>query len=104
MNRDLSLRISAARECFEESGILFLSKNKNLIQEKDLPGKSELQKWREMVEGDASVFFDICEELGAFPNVENMFEWSNWLTPPSILPYRFDTAFYIAMVSTKRRS
>ena len=100
----MSLRISAARECFEESGILFLSKNKNLIQEKDLPGKSELQKWREMVEGDASVFFDVCEELGAFPNVENMFEWSNWLTPPSILPYRFDTAFYIAMVSYEIRS
>ena len=34
--RDLSLRISSIRECFEESGILIVEKNGELIQGKGL--------------------------------------------------------------------
>ena len=39
--RDLSLRLGAIRETFEESGILLLEKGGSLIQEKDLPVVSD---------------------------------------------------------------
>ena len=40
--RDLSLRLGAIRETFEESGILLLEKGGTLIQDKDLPVVSGL--------------------------------------------------------------
>jgi len=98
VSRDLSLRISSIRECFEESGILLVEKDGQLIQAKDLPSQSEITKWRKTVEGSADEFLALCKEIKARPLVENLFEWSNWLTPPSILPYRFDTAFYLASI------
>jgi len=98
ISRDLSLRITAIRETFEESGILLLEKNGQLIKSSDLPNKNEIKQWRNAVEADASKFLDICKELGACPKVDQFYEWSNWLTPPGILPKRFDTAFYLTNI------
>ncbi len=90
LDKDLSLRISSIRECFEESGILFLEKNGTLVSEAELPDRDELSRWRKTVESDSSAFYDLCCELDAWPKVADVFDWSNWLTPPSILPYRFE--------------
>ena len=98
ISRDLSLRITAIRETFEESGILLLEKNGQLIKSSDLPNKNEIKQWRNAVEADASKFLDMCKELGACPKVDQLYEWSNWLTPPGILPKRFDTAFYLTNI------
>lgn len=98
--RDLSLRITAIRETFEESGILLLEDEKTGDLVKNVPPKSELKKWRTLVEGDSTQFYELCRELGAYPKVDELSEWSNWLTPPGILPRRFDTAFYVAKINS----
>ena len=77
--------------------------------------------WRKETEKDSTKFITICEELGATPAVDVLYEWCNWLTPPGlrvdnqsdhltakiifklnptkgILPKRFDTAFYITSI------
>ena len=62
------------RECFEESGILYLEKNGELITETSLPVK-ELGKWRTDVENDAKLFYELCKELDAWPAVNRLFDW-----------------------------
>jgi nucleoside diphosphate-linked moiety X motif protein 19 len=64
IDRNVSLRISAIRETFEESGILILRKNNELIDESSLPNKSELKIWRKECEKDSSKFYEMCCELG----------------------------------------
>jgi len=96
--RDLSLRIGAIRETFEESGILILEKNGEAIKAKHLPSRAELAQWRRETESSADAFIDVCAELDAYPAVNQLHEWSNWLTPPGILPKRFDTAFYVTAI------
>ena len=87
---------------FLESGILLLEDESTgeLIKSSKLPNKTEIKKWRDTVEADSTQFYEICNELGAYPKVDQLYEWSNWLTPPGILPKRFDTAFYIANIDS----
>ena len=88
------MRISAIRETFEESGILLLSKNSGLLSDSNLPCRNELEKWRSAVRSDPACFLDICDELLAYPMLDKVYEWSNWLTP-SFEKKRFDTAFFL---------
>ena len=44
--------------------------------------QSELSVWRQETEKDSTKFIAICEELGATPAVDVLYEWCNWLTPP----------------------
>ena len=78
-----------------------MEKNGELISAEHVPDRTELTNWRKTVEGDAATFYDLCTELDAWPKIDGLFDWSNWLTPPSILPYRFDTAFYVARVGVR---
>ena len=46
--RELSLRLTAIRETFEEAGILILKKNGRLIKSEELPNLEELKNWRQL--------------------------------------------------------
>ena len=97
-DRNLTLRIAAVRETFEESGILLLEKNGELVGKKQLPDIGELRKWRNIVSKDPASFFDLCSNLNARPRINHLIEWSNWMTPVGIASKRFDAAFYLTVI------
>ncbi|XP_076757181.1 acyl-coenzyme A diphosphatase NUDT19 [Xylocopa sonorina] len=102
--RDVSLRISAIRETFEECGILIcrqLQKTTNDIGWANYIqiSKNELQNWQTRVHNDAREFYRLCENFNCYPDLWSLHEWSNWLTPTFIPGKRFDTAFYLACIS-----
>ena len=99
----MSLRIAAIRETFEESGILVLGKRDTLIGEADLPSKSEVQNWRTIVRNNPLEFYNMCLELEAVPQLNSLYEWSNWLSPV-MMPKRFDVMFFLtALTELPRR-
>ena len=71
-----------------------------MIQYSKLPNQNELERWREIVAADSTQFYDLCKELGAYPMVNQLYEWSNWRTPPGTMAKIFDTAFYITKIGS----
>ncbi|CAL7950636.1 unnamed protein product [Xylocopa violacea] len=62
--------------------------------------KNELQDWQSRVHNDATEFYTLCENFNCYPDLWSLYEWSNWLTPTYTNGKRFDTAFYLACIST----
>lgn len=57
-----------------------------------------LSKWRDRVRQDASQFIAMCKEIEIEPDVNSLFDWSQYLAA-AIAKVRFDTIFYIAPLS-----
>lgn len=102
---DVAFRICALRETFEESGVLLVvSKPEERTEEveevshykvKELC-RSEVTRWRALVNQNPSNFIRMCRELQVMPNIWALHEWGNWLTPKGRYGgTRFDTAFFI---------
>ncbi|KYN04265.1 Nucleoside diphosphate-linked moiety X motif 19, mitochondrial, partial [Cyphomyrmex costatus] len=98
--KEISLRITAIRETFEECGILICRRNKNgevhsgWAEHISVP-EGELQMWQNKVHNDAMEFFNLCQKLKCYPDLWALHEWSNWLTPVLASNKRFDTIFYL---------
>ncbi|XP_041648639.1 nucleoside diphosphate-linked moiety X motif 19 [Cheilinus undulatus] len=109
---EVAFRICALRETFEESGVLLVVskvEEKRLLKsmegscdtDKVLHNKtsslsrSELTKWRALVNQNPSNFIRMCRELEVLPNIWALHEWSNWLTPKGRRAARYDTVFFI---------
>lgn len=100
---DLSLRVTAIRETFEECGIL-LCKRTNCDNAQPCPTASHLEidsidNWRKLVQKNASHFIDLCNQNNCYPDVGALYLWSNWLSPP-LLNAKFDTKFFLACIET----
>ena len=91
LRREVSLRITAIRETFEESGILLANPKKNVTA-----AIHELPLWRTRIMKDGRLFLEMCRELNICPDVAALKLWSNWLTPIDIPGKRFDTLFFVA--------
>ena len=84
--RELSLRITAIRETFEELGIIFCRDRKSLTSA-DGKGYGNFKEdfdrkhWQSLIHNDASKFLTLCEELDIVPDIWSLCEWSNWFTP-----------------------
>lgn len=103
--KEVSLRITAIRETFEECGIL-LCKQSREDKREDFGwaqymniSENELYNWQTRVHNDAREFYTLCENFNCYPDLWSLYEWSNWLTP-TVFSERYDTAFYLACVST----
>ncbi|OAD61036.1 Nucleoside diphosphate-linked moiety X motif 19, mitochondrial, partial [Eufriesea mexicana] len=102
--REISLRITAIRETFEECGILIC---KQSIEDTTHVGwanhvkisENELQNWQTRVHNDAREFYILCESFNCYPDLWSLYEWSNWLTPTYFIGRRYDTVFYLASIS-----
>jgi 8-oxo-dGTP pyrophosphatase MutT (NUDIX family) len=83
---DPAFVVAAARETFEEAGLLFA----------DLPLDGEvLSLARRRLAAGEETFGTMLRRLGARLDVSQMRYFSRWITPP-ITTHRFDTRFFVA--------
>lgn len=87
---DLSLRIAALREVFEETGLLL-----------GQTVSAEATAYRRRVSEDPRVFLTLHQELGLTPACHILSPWARWITP-SAEPRRYDTRFFLTC--TERES
>ncbi|CAK9812563.1 Acyl-coenzyme A diphosphatase NUDT19 [Anthophora plagiata] len=101
--REVSLRITAIRETFEECGILICRQSQDDSVQFGWAShieisENELQSWQMRVHNDAREFYTLCENFKCYPDLWSLHEWSNWLTPTYFVGRRFDTVFYLACI------
>ncbi|XP_008544290.1 acyl-coenzyme A diphosphatase NUDT19 [Microplitis demolitor] len=97
--REVSLRITAIRETFEECGILIAQsnhKNSSHAHHFTINEKEQVVKWQKKVHNNATEFYELCESLQCYPDLWSLHEWSSWLTPAFLDGKRFNTIFFTA--------
>ncbi|XP_043285485.1 nucleoside diphosphate-linked moiety X motif 19 [Venturia canescens] len=103
LRREISLRITAIRETFEECGILICNKpgDKGVLTDwaKHLV-MDEAKSWQSRVHNDPMKFYRMCEDHQCYPNIWALHEWSNWLTP-TVFAKRFDTVFFFVCMQSQ---
>ena len=96
--RDISLRLTAIRETFEESGVL-LTRSKDERGAFTFSDPQSLSDWRSRVHRDPDQLLQLFHNLDTVPDLWSLREWSDWLTPTDLHEQgsrRFDTLFYQA--------
>ena len=86
-----SLRIAAAREVFEESGLLLATCGG---EELDAAGSAAFDEQRARVEADPTVFIQLIRDAGLRLTLDRLVPFAHWITP-SFEPRRFDTHFFL---------
>ncbi len=98
---ELSLRVAAIREAFEESGVLLARyRNSGLIP--DGQQMAELEGYRAELEQDHTTLLTLVREEGLELATDLLVPFSRWLTPP-VPAKRFDTHFFVAKVPVDYR-
>ena len=88
------LMVSAIREAFEESGILFARQiNSDSLVTNDVAEK--LEHYRAQLEKNQCSMSDFLSNESLCLAVDELYHFAHWVTPDS-MPKRFDTHFYIA--------
>ena len=102
LSKEISLRISAIRETFEESSVL-LCKPKMLEPRISKWGTflagEEIPNWQERVHQNAGQFIEMCRELQCCPDIWSLQKWSSWLTPTN-RAQRFEAIFFIVTLDS----
>ncbi|XP_068147226.1 acyl-coenzyme A diphosphatase NUDT19 [Drosophila tropicalis] len=97
-SRDISLRITALREAFEEVGILLCRQRGNLWHgSPSLVHPAEHSEWQQKVHNDASQFLELCRHLDVIPDLWTLHEWSIWRSGATS-SRKFDTVYYITVL------
>ncbi|XP_053663419.1 acyl-coenzyme A diphosphatase NUDT19-like [Anopheles marshallii] len=99
LDRNISLRLCAIRETFEELGILLAKR----IEEDRRAGygavvkckSADIASWQKHVHDGVKQFRELCNRMKVVPDVLNLYEWSTWITPTILHKKRFETAFFL---------
>ena len=86
-----SLRIAAAREVFEESGLLLATRDGEVL---NAAASAAFDSQRTAVEADPSLFINLVREAGLRLTLDRLVPFAHWITP-SFEPRRFDTHFFL---------
>jgi 8-oxo-dGTP pyrophosphatase MutT (NUDIX family) len=99
--RAQALVCAAARELFEESGILLAGPDAGSVVD-DTTGE-ELEADRRALVGRALAFADFLTNRGLVLRTDLMVAWGHWVTP-IFEPRRYDTRFFAAMLPAGQRA
>ena len=89
----LAYWIAAARECFEESGILLVFDSRDLPID---PRRAEnLEPFRTELNAGSLQFSEFLEKEGLYIHAHEIAYYSHWITAPG-RPRRFSTRFFVA--------
>jgi 8-oxo-dGTP pyrophosphatase MutT (NUDIX family) len=86
-----ALRIAAAREVFEESGLLLATRDGKPV---GLDVCAAFDPKRGAVEADPSLFLKLVREAGLSLLLDRLVYFAHWITP-AFEPRRFDTHFFL---------
>lgn len=104
LEREISLRLTAIRETFEELGVVLCcppsqisasSPFSNYFHSKDL----DIPAWQHKIHNSHESLMNFCDKFGLVPDLLNVYEWSVWLTP-TFYPKRFETAFFLVTLNS----
>ncbi|XP_043065366.1 nucleoside diphosphate-linked moiety X motif 19 isoform X2 [Drosophila ficusphila] len=98
-SREITLRLTAVRECFEEVGLLLCRKRSQLdfgavACAQEVP---DLEAWQRRVHNKPSEFLTLCRELEVVPDLWALHEWSAWASP-GFMRKGYETVFFMAFV------
>ena len=85
--------VAAARECFEESGILLAFDERN--SEIDAQRAAALERFREPLNEGKLAFSEFLETEGLYIHAQDIAYYSHWITAPG-RARRFSTRFFVA--------
>jgi len=86
-----ALRVAAAREVFEESGLLLATRNGEALSADDCAA-FDIERTR--VEGEPERFIMLMRAAGLRLSLDQLVPFAHWITP-SFEPRRFDTHFFL---------
>ena len=92
--------MAAARECFEEAGIL-LARHPDTGAWLDTTTEwsaARLARYRRDVHAGATTLGAVLEAEGLVLDLSGVHYVSHWITPPGFTARRFDTRFFVAVV------
>jgi nucleoside diphosphate-linked moiety X motif protein 19 len=102
LEREISLRLAAIRETFEELGIVLCcgpgDVPKGAIASYHHSKELDIPAWQNKIHDHHETLMSFCDQHGLVPNLWNLYEWSVWLTP-TFYPKRFETAFFIVALN-----
>lgn len=103
LEREISLRLTAIRETFEELGII-LCRSPNGVSSpfSDYYHSKtcDIPVWQKKIHDHKDSLMNFCEEFKLVPDIMNIHEWSCWLTPTFFRPRRFETAFFFVALNS----
>lgn len=89
----LTVLVAAAREAFEECGVLFARAGDDLVDGARADALGEM--YRTDLEAGKLGLADIAEAEGLRLALDRLTHFAHWITPPH-MPKRFDTHFFLA--------
>ncbi|XP_032778840.1 nucleoside diphosphate-linked moiety X motif 19 [Daphnia magna] len=95
---EVGYRISAIRETFEETGVLFCKPAQIHGQSNSILKADDLIEWQKRIHHNPEEFLILCKKYFLLPDLWSLYEWSNWLTPTNMGPKRYDTMFYVCVI------
>ncbi|ALC39499.1 CG10195 [Drosophila busckii] len=108
--REITLRLTAVRECFEEVGIL-LCRNREQLKELGAIVSTaqtsdglqfDREAWQRRVHNHPADFLELCRELQVVPDLWALHEWSAWASPAPVKKGH-QTMFFMAFVDEQPR-
>lgn len=104
LEREISLRLTAIRETFEELGVVLCRKQSELNTNSNFSSyfhdkNCDIDVWQKKIHSHEESLMSFCKTFDVVPDITNVFDWSCWMTPTYFKPRRFETAFFLVALN-----